>query len=143
MIQPARLYDRLSSLVDFNARRRRGAADGALPADPLERLAAQARALPEMKSETRALALAAAMRLSARIKPWVLAAVMLVVLAFTKVALPEAASLSVFTALHILKSCAAGLLIGLVLYATRRSRAAIRSPLAMASFSTRVTMPLQ
>lgn len=61
MIQPARLYDRLSSLVDFNARRRRGAADGALPADPLERLAAQARALPEMKSETRALALAAAM----------------------------------------------------------------------------------
>ncbi|KQU04303.1 hypothetical protein ASG56_13040 [Rhodococcus sp. Leaf7] len=68
-------------------------------------------------------ALAAATCLSARITPWALAAVMLVVLAFTKVALPEAASLSVFTALHLLKSCAAGLLIGLVLYATRRSRA--------------------
>ena len=58
MIQTARLYDRLSSLVDFNIRRRRTAADRMLPADPLAQMVADARALPDMKSETRALALA-------------------------------------------------------------------------------------
>ncbi|MGB6181622.1 MAG: hypothetical protein WBF79_10305 [Rhodococcus sp. (in: high G+C Gram-positive bacteria)] len=68
-------------------------------------------------------ALAAAFRLPTRIAPWILAAVFVAVLVFTKVAIPESASLAVFTALHVLKSCAAGLAVGFVLYATRHSRA--------------------
>ncbi|MDQ1199973.1 hypothetical protein [Rhodococcus sp. SORGH_AS_0303] len=68
-------------------------------------------------------ALAVGLRMPTRIAPWVCAALLVVVLAFTKVAIPEAASLAVFTALHILKSCVAGVLVGLVLHATRRSAA--------------------
>ncbi|MGW5269355.1 hypothetical protein ACWEQ4_12070 [Rhodococcus sp. NPDC003994] len=58
----------------------------------------------------------------ARRLPWILAVVAIVLLAFTKVAIPESASLSVLIALHGVKSVAAGVLLGLALHGVRRSR---------------------
>lgn len=59
---------------------------------------------------------------SARRLPWILAVVAIVLLAFTKVAIPESASLSVLVALHGVKSVSAGVLLGLALHGVRRSR---------------------
>ncbi len=59
---------------------------------------------------------------TARRLPWILAVVAIVLLAFTKVAIPESASLSVLIALHGVKSAAAGALLGLALHGVRRSR---------------------
>ncbi|MBY6436524.1 hypothetical protein HQ602_09030 [Rhodococcus kroppenstedtii] len=58
----------------------------------------------------------------ARRLPWILAVVAIVLLAFTKVAIPESASLSVLIALHGVKSVAAGVLLGLALHGVHRSR---------------------
>ena len=58
----------------------------------------------------------------ARRLPWILAVVAIVLLAFTKVAIPESASLSVLIALHGVKSVAAGVLLGLSLHGVHRSR---------------------
>ena len=58
----------------------------------------------------------------ARRLPWILAVVAIVLLAFTKVAIPESASLSVLIALHGGKSVSAGVLLGLALHGVRRSR---------------------
>ncbi|MDV7196437.1 hypothetical protein R4172_02525 [Rhodococcus kroppenstedtii] len=58
----------------------------------------------------------------ARRLPWILAVVAIVLLAFTKVAIPESASLSVLVALHGVKSVSAGVLLGLALHGVRRSR---------------------
>ncbi|WP_068145079.1 hypothetical protein [Rhodococcoides corynebacterioides] len=83
---------------------------------------------------------------SARRLPWILAVVAIVLLAFTKVAVPESASLSVLIALHGVKSAAAGVLLGLALHGVRRSRLgwfAIATGLlggtALAVVSTRAT----
>ncbi|SFA47326.1 hypothetical protein SAMN05444374_104188 [Rhodococcoides kroppenstedtii] len=58
----------------------------------------------------------------ARRLPWILAVVAIVLLAFTKVAIPQSASLSVLIALHGVKSVSAGVLLGLALHGVRRSR---------------------
>ncbi|MBY6367452.1 hypothetical protein [Rhodococcoides corynebacterioides] len=83
---------------------------------------------------------------SARRLPWILAVVAIVLLAFTKVALPESASLSVLIALHGVKSAAAGVLVGLALHGVRHLRggwvglaSGLLGGTALASVGTRAT----
>ncbi|GGF94706.1 hypothetical protein GCM10007304_05700 [Rhodococcoides trifolii] len=53
---------------------------------------------------------------------WVVITITAILVTFVKVTVPDAASVDVLTFLHILKCCAAGVLVGTAAYAVRRSR---------------------
>ncbi|MGU3437843.1 hypothetical protein ACNHUS_33140 [Actinomycetes bacterium M1A6_2h] len=59
---------------------------------------------------------------SGRRPVWVVLTICAILVTFVKVTVPDAASVDVLTFLHILKCCAAGVLVGTAAYAARRSR---------------------